>query len=478
VLTGVTVLVASGCFSVAAYLRLDGNINRVDVTAALGARPSKKTPSGPREPMNILVMGSDTRKGIGTTRFGTDTVEGGAHSDTNLLVHLSADRTWATVASIPRDSMTRAPADCSDPDSTVDDGVVRQWNYNYNLGGPGCTIKTLEGLTDIYVDHFVVVDFRGFKDMVDALGGVEVCSDVPINDQDSGLALPAGRSHIDGTQALGYVRVRKTLNDGSDLHRIKRQQAFLSSIAQQATASSLLLRPDRLFGFLDAVTKSITTDTKMSVGTMKDIADSIKHLGIKNIDFVTVPTETYAPDPNRVEWTPAADGLWASIRNDEPLPGSNRAKELTSSGGATHTTAPLTASPDEIKVAVVNDAGTTGLAAQSAAALEAQGFIVTGARDGNYGSIDGVVVAYPPGKGAAAKTVAAAYPKSTLKPDATLSGTIEVHLGLGARHVVKVPNRIGNGPLPAQTITAPPAPTSSSETLQARPADQSICQTD
>lgn len=96
-----TVLVASGWFSVAAYVRLDHNTNRVDVTAALGARPSKESSSGPRHPMDILIMGSDTRREIGRSQFGTDTVEGGAHSDTNLLVHLSADRTWATV-SIPR----------------------------------------------------------------------------------------------------------------------------------------------------------------------------------------------------------------------------------------------------------------------------------------------------------------------------------------------------------------------------------------
>lgn len=234
------------------YVRLASNIHRLDISALLG----EDRPARAQGPLNVLVMGSDTRTGIGTTKFGTDTVEGGAHSDTNLLVHLSADRQRAVVVSIPRDSMTRAPRDCTDPRSRAQDGPVRQWNRNFTLGGPACTIRTLEAATGVFVDHFVVVDFRGFADMVDALGGVDVCTPVPIRDEDSALDLPAGRHHLDGEQALGYVRVRKTLGDGSDLGRIERQQAFLSSVAQEATSSRLLARPDRLYRFLDAATRS------------------------------------------------------------------------------------------------------------------------------------------------------------------------------------------------------------------------------
>lgn len=311
------------------YVRLASNIHRLDISALLG----EDRPARAQGPLNVLVMGSDTRTGIGTTRFGTDTVEGGAHSDTNLLVHLSADRQRAVVVSIPRDSMTRAPRDCTDPRSRAQDGPVRQWNRNFTLGGPACTIRTLEAATGVYVDHFVVVDFRGFADMVDALGGVDVCTPVPIRDEDSALDLPAGRHHLDGEQALGYVRVRKTLGDGSDLGRIERQQAFLSSVAQEATSSRLLARPDRLYRFLDAATRSMTTDPGLSVGGMQDIAASLQDLGVENIELVTVPTRPYPRDPNRVEWAPAATGLWAAIREDRELPGTRAPQRSRSTRG-------------------------------------------------------------------------------------------------------------------------------------------------
>ncbi|WP_106817739.1 LCP family protein [Janibacter massiliensis] len=311
------------------YVRLASNIHRLDISALLG----EDRPARAQGPLNVLVMGSDTRTGIGTTKFGTDTVEGGAHSDTNLLVHLSADRQRAVVVSIPRDSMTRAPRDCTDPRSRAQDGPVRQWNRNFTLGGPACTIRTLEAATGVFVDHFVVVDFRGFADMVDALGGVDVCTPVPIRDEDSALDLPAGRHHLDGEQALGYVRVRKTLGDGSDLGRIERQQAFLSSVAQEATSSRLLARPDRLYRFLDAATRSMTTDPGLSVGGMQDIAASLQDLGVENIELVTVPTRPYPRDPNRVEWAPAATGLWAAIREDRELPGTRAPQRSRSTRG-------------------------------------------------------------------------------------------------------------------------------------------------
>lgn len=311
------------------YVRLASNIHRLDISALLG----EDRPARAQGPLNVLVMGSDTRTGIGTTRFGTDTVEGGAHSDTNLLVHLSADRQRAVVVSIPRDSMTRASRDCTDPRSRAQDGPVRQWNRNFTLGGPACTIRTLEAATGVFVDHFVVVDFRGFADMVDALGGVDVCTPVPIRDEDSALDLPAGRHHLDGEQALGYVRVRKTLGDGSDLGRIERQQAFLSSVAQEATSSRLLARPDRLYRFLDAATRSMTTDPGLSVGGMQDIAASLQDLGVENIELVTVPTRPYPRDPNRVEWAPAATGLWAAIREDRELPGTRAPQRSRSTRG-------------------------------------------------------------------------------------------------------------------------------------------------
>ena len=149
---------------VVAYVKLTGNINRLDITEALGDRPKLQATTDAETnlaPVNILVMGSDTREGIGNSKYGSNNTEygvAGARSDTNLVVHLSADRKSAVVVSIPRDSMTKAPRNCADKNWSVEDGVVRQWNANFTQGGPTCTIKTFEGLTGIYLDHFVVID--------------------------------------------------------------------------------------------------------------------------------------------------------------------------------------------------------------------------------------------------------------------------------------------------------------------------------
>ena len=457
--------------SIAAYFKLNGNITRIDVSRVLGNRPTTSPVSeGDPRPLNILVMGSDTRTGIGTTEYGKDTVEGGAHSDTNLLVHISADRQRALVVSIPRDSMTMAPTDCSDPNSTVANGEIRQWNYNFNQGGPGCVIKTLEGLTGVFVNHFVVIDFRGFQDMVDALGGVEVCTNVDIADKDAQFTLAAGRHTLDGKQALGYVRVRKTVNDGSDLNRIRRQQAFLSSVVQQATSTGLLLRPDRLYGFLNAATGAMTTDPDLGATAMASIANSLRHIGIGRIAFVTVPTEVYPKGPNRVQWTESATLIWDAIKADRPLDDSNAGKPKPSS---TSTPAsPLTVSPDQITVQISNDSGVEGLALQAGSALTVQGFRIAGYANGPVGETTGVIIRYAAAQRDAARTVAAAFPGATLKADDTLGDVISVHLGAGASNPVAVPNRIGTDPLPSMTLTASPA---ASDGIETRSADQDIC---
>lgn len=440
---------------------LNGNISRVDIGAGSTARPQNS--GGPSGPLNILVVGSDTREGLGTSEYGTDTVEGGAHSDTNLVVHISADRRSAFVVSIPRDSMTMAPTDCEDPTSTVANGEMRQWNYNFNEGGPACTVKTLEGLTGVYVDHVVVVDFSGFQEMVDALGGVEVCLPQPLEDDDAHVALPAGRQKVDGKEALGYVRARKSLGDGSDLGRIERQQAFMSSMAQEATKSSLLLRPDRLYSFLDAATQSMTADEDLSLGVLREIAGSLRGFGIDNLSFVTVPTEPYPGDSNRVQWQdkPAA-ALWDAVRDDTALPGTK--KKATPSE-------PLTLTPDEVSVSVVNDTSAEGLATQESTALEVQGFEATVGAAGPTGEVTGVQVRYAPGEKESARTVAAAYPGAKLVEDDGVTGPVVLVLGLGAPTAREVEGRAGSKEIPAPSVSAPPAPGK----IAARTATEDIC---
>ncbi|NHI20283.1 LCP family protein [Phycicoccus endophyticus] len=463
----VAVLAVGGGAGLLAAWRLNANITKVDVSDAIGTdRPTQAAPDA----VNILLVGSDTRKGKGNNEIGMSPDDPGDHSDTNLLVHLSEDRTWASVVSIPRDSMTPAPPECSS-DAPKTQWVTRQWNHNYQIGGIGCLIRTLEGNTGVYVDHYAVVDFRGFQDMVDALGGVEVCTEEAIDDEDSGLQLSAGTHTLQGEQALAYVRVRKSVGDGSDLGRIKRQQAFLSSVAQEATSSRLLFRPTALYGFLDAATRSLTTDPDFGLGTMRDLAESVREIGLENIEFVTVPNETYPADPNRVQWQDSAEVIWESLREDHRVnePAATRSPSPSPSASA------LSVSPDDIDVLVLNASGTSGLAGQSAAALTVQGFASVQVGDASGEVEDGVLVEYSAGQAQAARTVAAAFPGATVRKAEGLGETVRVTLGPGSPAVVEVPNRLGSEPLPDQPVTATePSP---QPTISTRPANESICST-
>ena len=466
------VVVALGGLGVA-YADLSGNIDKIDLIQSVGTDRPTAVVEGP---LNILVMGSDTRQGIGTTEYGTDTIEGGAHSDTNLLVHLSADRRRALVVSIPRDSMVPAPEDCNDLSSTVADGPVRQWNMNYNQGGPGCVIRTLEGNTDIRVDHFVVIDFAGFQQMVDALGGIEVCLPEDVSDSDAQFELSAGRHVLDGKEALGYVRVRKEIGDGSDLGRIERQQAFMSSVAQKAMSTSLLLRPDRLYSFLDAATESMTTDSELSTTSLARIANSVRSIGLDKVEFVTVPTEVYEPDPNRVQWTEEADVLWESIRYDRPLTPDEPAATGSPTVSPTAPSEPLTVSPDEISVSIVNASGVSGLAAQTASALAVQGFVAMAGGNLPVGEVEGTVIRYSTANAEAARTVQAAFPGGELVVDESVGEAIIVQMGPGAINPVEVPNRLGVEPLPPMPASAADLATATPTSgISVRTADEDIC---
>jgi len=297
-----------------AYRNLDSNITTIDPAEGLGdVRPAKEN-----EALNVLAIGSDTREGDNSVVGG----DSPGLADTTMVVHLSADNTWAAGVSIPRDSMVQMP-DCVGADGVVVPGALRQFNAAYPIGGPVCVQRTVESLTGLRIDHFVVVDFVGFVEMVDAVGGVTIYIPEPISDPQSKIYFETGCQTLDGKQALDYVRVRKGVGggDGSDISRIERQQAFLSSLIQKVTSSGVLFNPIDLYDFLDAATTSVTTDPGIgSIRSMASVAVRVRQIGLESIEFTTVPHEVYPPDPNRVQWTqPEADEMWAALRADEPL---------------------------------------------------------------------------------------------------------------------------------------------------------------
>jgi LCP family protein required for cell wall assembly len=342
--SAIALALVTGLAVVFLYRHLNGNLTVADVTSQLEDRPEKREVSGPQEPLNILVMGSDDRDGEGNNIDGL--TGGGQRSDTTILMHLSADRERAYGISIPRDSIVDRP-DCDRGE--IPGAQDAMWNEAFLVGGPACTIQQVEQLTGVFVDHFVVVDFAGFRDMVDAIDGVPVCIPEDIEDPAHGINIPAGEREIEGAEALNYVRARYTLGDGSDISRIKRQQAFVASMAHKVISAGTLARLDRLVGFLNAATQSLTVDPGLeNVAKLGQLGLQLRGIGLDKIQFVTTPNAYFPRESEnfgRVYWTPEADKMWKMIRADEPLPkdlakGAITAAKPTGSGGGGDTEDP------------------------------------------------------------------------------------------------------------------------------------------
>ncbi|MCW2792595.1 MAG: cell envelope-related transcriptional attenuator [Nocardioides sp.] len=315
----VVLALATGLSVVFIYRHLNGNLNIVDLTSQLGTdRPDKVKVEGPQEPLNILVMGSDSRDCQGCNI--DNLTGGGQRSDTTILIHLSADRKRAYGISIPRDSAVDRPTCTAEDGSDIPGGTHVLWNEAYSVGGPACTIHQFEKLTGVLVDHYVVVNFEGFRDMVDAIGGVEVCIPEDIVDPAHGINIPAGTRKIAGQEALNYVRERYVIGNGSDIGRMKRQQAFIASMAHQVVSAGTLANPIKIVKFLEAATKSLTLDPDL--GSLKKIGNlgyQFRGIGLDKIQFITIPNEVDPTNPNHLVWTPAAKQVWDKIIHDEPL---------------------------------------------------------------------------------------------------------------------------------------------------------------
>src|SRR5215469_15361208 len=282
----------------AAFRSVYDSIRHITVTSReLGKRPPKLDGS-----QNILIIGSDSRSG--THGYGRGIA--GSRSDTSMLLHIPPTHTGAIVISFPRDTMV--PIYSCEADGQghhgqqAQPGGLEQLNATFSFGGPACLWKTLEQVTRIHIDHFVQVDFSGFKSIVDDVGGVPVCLPYAVRDRASKLNLPAGRSVVQGAQALAFVRERH-IGLGSDLQRINRQQIFLASLAQRVKQNSSLSDPTRLYSMVHAIAASLTTDSGLTFTDMYAIANSLKGLSTKALQFIMAPVAPYPLNPgNQVEF--------------------------------------------------------------------------------------------------------------------------------------------------------------------------------
>jgi LCP family protein required for cell wall assembly len=458
VTAGVVLLAATGGYFV--YRHLSNNIDQIDISGMLG----RNQPADPHpQAENIVVVGSDTRSGQGSG-FGRGLTTD--QSDTLMIVHISASRKWADIMSVPRDSWVGIPA-CVMGNGQTSAPTTFKINEAFALGnldgnhtslGTACTIKTLEADTGIHIDHFVAINFEGFRDMVNALGGVEECNTTPISDPNSGLYLSAGHHLLNGTQALGYVRARYTLGNGSDLERIGRQQAFMASLVSRV--KSELLDPVAIYNFLDAATKSVTIDTGLGgLGGLYGLASSLKNMRRSQVTFFTVPTYpralVVATDDANVMWTqPEASLIFQAFQDDVPV-----------SKALFEPPKPPALAPGTISVDVLNGTQQAGLEDTVSSVLQQDGFRAVPATINpiSQNEIE-TVIEYPPALAAAAKLVASKVPGAGLQQ--VSGGTEAVTLVLGSNYGTTVYATSPAEPAPAPQPVANYKP---------RTANQDIC---
>jgi LCP family protein required for cell wall assembly len=328
--TAAGIVVLGGTGAGYLYFKLNGNLKSVDIDHALGTDRPQKVDNGSE---NILVLGSDTRSG-GNKELGGGTDDGSARSDTAMILHVYEGHKKASVVSIPRDTLIDRP-ECTDTNGRTHDaasGVM--FNEAYGTGGSACAVKTVESLTGIRMDHYLEVDFSGFQKLIDELGGVEVTTTKDISDPDSHLDLKAGTHQLNGKQALGLVRTRHGVGDGSDLGRIQLQQAFIKALLEQVKDINLFGNPKRLYDLANTATKTVTTDSDLgSVNKLMAFADGLKGISSKNMNMVTMPVRYDPADPNRVLVAEAkAKMVWQALKADKPIP--KAATEGTAKGDA------------------------------------------------------------------------------------------------------------------------------------------------
>lgn len=408
------VLTVSGGGYAAAHT-LVGKVEHIKAFGSLTDRPAAD------RSMNILLVGSDDRSGLSRKqrrKMHAGTSEYGRHTDTILIVHVSAHG-HASVVSIPRDSYAEIPAYVSE-DGTKTPKSEQKINAAYSIGGPELTVATVEKATGLHIDHYAEIDFAGFVSMVNALDGIEVCSSVPISDANSGLELPAGKSTLKGRKALAYVRARY-FDPSADIGRMKRQQKFIASIVERASSPAVLLNPIKLNKFVSAALSSVRTDPGLDHSTALELAARLGRTGPAAVAFATVPytgERALGYYGNVLEWDkPAAEELFAKLRDDVPITQGGPKKPL------------VEIAPGEITVSVLNASGIEGRGGQALQDLKQAGFNVSGTAGTADSPVATTTIEYDPAYSSSIKTVLASLPGATAVEVPGLGGTFRISVG-------------------------------------------------
>ncbi|MER5360222.1 LCP family protein [Streptomyces sp. NPDC002785] len=432
------VLVGLSVGGYALYQHFNSNLSTIDIGSA-----GNKNVINANAPLNILIIGTDKRTGKGNEGYGDKGSTG--HADTNILFHVSKDRTNATALSIPRDMITDIP-DCTAKQPDGSEKVIPGTpgvRFNVSLGqedrNPGCTMDTVEEITGLRPDHFMMVDFNAVKELSTAVGGVKVCLAKPVKDKDSHLDLPEGEHKIQGEDALAFVRTRHSFGNESDLDRIKVQQQFIASMIRQMQSDDTLTSPTKLFKLADAATRALTVDPGIGSGKkLMALAQELSKVDTKNITFTTVPVKDNPAEKVKatvVLDTAKADPLFAMMREDTSLTEVKAQKKAAKSKQNALLKGTKAAAAD-VRVDVYNGGKIGGAAQTTVAWLQNNEGVLKSSNKANApAKIDKTTLEYAPNQADQARALAAimGLPGSALKKGTTdAEGLQAMVLTLGA----------------------------------------------
>ncbi|MEU3738684.1 LCP family protein [Streptomyces sp. NPDC032198] len=420
----VTVLAAAG-IGHGVVTSLDTEISRVDAFKDMKNRP--KGGNG----MNVLLVGTDGRDKI-TKAEKQKYRLGGAPchcTDTVMIVHLSEDRDRASVVSLPRDSYAEMPEHVDRNSGDKHRPHPVKLNAAYAEGGPNLTVRTVENMTKVKIDHYLEVDFTSFMKTVDVVGGVEICTTRPLRDSYTGLNLSVGTHRLNGGAALQYVRTRHV--DGtSDLGRMQRQQRFLAALISKATGSGVLLNPLKFRDVSRTLLGSVRADRGFGTNEMLALGRAMRGFSPKSSEFTTVPLRSkgvLVPGiGSTLKWDPARSAkLFQALRDDRPLAAHNTGRKTI-----------VDVSPQQIRVQVDNATGLPGLGKRADSALRATGFRTSRAPGNLPGNpLKRTVVAYDPRWDRSAKSLSTALPGSLMRPVKGQGATLKVYVGQDFKRV-------------------------------------------
>ncbi|WP_457034164.1 LCP family protein [Kitasatospora sp. P5_F3] len=370
-------LVVAGCGGAFLYLKhLDSNIQSDRLGAGNAPPPPGQADAKGRVAMNILIIGTDSRKGLGGG-YGDRQNIGLGNNDVNIVLHVYPDKRAAVALDLPRDSLIDIPK-CTSKDGKVSQAIRhRPLNEAMGRGGPGCVQDTVQDLTGLKIDAWAVVNFQGVKDLTDAVDGVEVNLCTPVNDSGSHLNIPAGPVKLTGEQGLQFVRTRHAVQDGTAIGRFSMQRAYLSSLLRKLTDKGTLLDPTKAFPVIEAATRSLTVSENIA-GTTKlvSLATDLKNIKPSEVEFVQPPTAFTHDDQdpelrekNRLV-DPQTGQLFTLIRLDKPLDGGeDHSGGQPSAPSAAPAPAAPPVDPATVSVTVLNSTAQKGLATSTAETL-------------------------------------------------------------------------------------------------------------